>query len=212
MPNAASRSFLNKCRRGPSSQSCRKSVYYYPDETYVYDRRGNTREPQNGSMTKRNLSIKGGRTTGKIVSKTKSERAMDRYNSPHSKLREWNEAARRALGNRVQGDDDDGDVDHLQGDYDDDASDDDMGSAILADMTPQQKDELVASIRQRFSDISQHTSVPVAMNRVNVNARFMVNTMKGHVYQKTASSPNPHVGRHYRDITTQILIQLGYFQ
>lgn len=97
MVNAASPNFqqrLNKCRRSPSSKTCRKYVYYAKN-VKVRDDDGSLHEPRNGSMTRAKLTRN---TRGQIVSKKKSQQGKKAYYTRESGLRQWNEAAKNYMG------------------------------------------------------------------------------------------------------------------
>ncbi len=79
---------LKKCRTSPSSQLCRKAIYYSKGIAV----KGGT--PTNRSMSRRTLTRN---RDGRIVSKKKSSQSAKRYRQPGSKLRMWNDAIRLAV-------------------------------------------------------------------------------------------------------------------
>lgn len=74
---------LRKCKRSRSLAGCRRAVFESKDKA-----------ARAGKLSKKDL-IKN--STGKVVSKRKSEISSKNYNKPSSGLRAWNEAAKRAL-------------------------------------------------------------------------------------------------------------------
>jgi hypothetical protein len=79
---------LKKCRSSPASHTCRKHVYYSKGM------KANGKEPRARSL-KRHMLTKN--KSGKIVSKRKSAQASKQYHINNSKLKQWNEAAKRTL-------------------------------------------------------------------------------------------------------------------
>ena len=79
---------LKKCRSSPASHTCRKHVYYSKGMKI------NGKEPRARSL-KRHMLTKN--KSGKIVSKRKSAQASKQYHINNSKLKQWNEAAKRTL-------------------------------------------------------------------------------------------------------------------
>ena len=79
---------LKKCRSSPASQTCRRHVYYSKGIKI------NGKDPRARSL-KRSMLTRS--KTGRIVSKKKSAQASKQYHVNNSKLKQWNEAAKRTL-------------------------------------------------------------------------------------------------------------------
>ena len=85
---------LKKCRSSPSSQTCRKHVYYSKG-IKIKGCDDKLKDPRNGSMTRKMLTRN---KRGKIVSRKKSKQGSKAYFRRDSKLRRWNEIIARQLG------------------------------------------------------------------------------------------------------------------